>query len=220
MKEEIVNSLDNPRQLEKLYRDDEVTFRSVFNALYPEIRNCQIVEIWNERLNYAGSEVARDSNRELLFVIISALVAGIIAKLPDLTGINPDNFYPRNVSFAVLPLLITYFAWQQRLATRSILLVSGLLFASVIYINLLPGGDESDTLMLACIHLPLFLWALLGFTFVGNKLKDYQGRIDFLKYNGDLVVITTIILIAGILLTIITLSLFSLINVSVEEFYL
>ena len=220
MKEEIVNSLDNPHQLERLYRSNEATFKSTFNSLYPELRDCQIARIWNERLNYEGSKDARDSSHELTFVIIASLAAGLVAKLPKLLEIDPDYFYPRNIAFAVLPLLILYFAWKQEIATKSIIAVLALLLASVVYINLLPGGDTSDTLMLACIHLPLFLWSVLGFTFVGGKLKNHQGRIDFLRYNGDLVVITTIILIAGVLLTVLTLALFSIIDVRIEEFYL
>lgn len=88
----------------------------------------------------------------------------------------------------------------------------------MIYINVLPE-NKSDTTILACIHLPLFLWAVLGFTFVSDKLKDYKIRLDFLRFNGDLVVMTGIILIAGMLLTIITLGLFSLIKIHIENFY-
>lgn len=220
MKEEIVNSLDNPHQLEKLYRNDEATFRSAFDALYPEIENYQTAEIWNERLNYKRDEESQGSNHEHKFVIVASLAAGLIAKLPDLMGIDPDYFYPRNISFAVFPFLTLYFTWKQKIATNRMVFALASIVASAIYINVLPGGDASDTLVLACIHLPLFLWVVLGFTFVGSQLKNYQERINFLKYNGDLVVITTIILIAGALLTAITLSLFSIIDVSIEEFYL
>ena len=88
----------------------------------------------------------------------------------------------------------------------------------MIYINILPE-NKSDTTVLAYIHLPLFLWAVLGFTFVGNKIKDYRVRLDFLRFNSDLVVMTGIILIAGMLLTGITLWLFSLINIPIHDFY-
>lgn len=54
---------------------------------------------------------------------------------------------------------------------------------------------------------------------MGDRLRDLQKRLEFLKYNGDLVVMTTIILIAGGLLTGITLGLFSLIDLNIEDFY-
>ena len=102
---------------------------------------------------------------------------------------------------------------------RNIFIVSAAFLVSVIYINLLPGDSKSDTLILACIHLPLFLWACLGYTFVGNKLNDNQRRLDFLRYNADLVVMTTIILIAGALLTAVTFGLFELIDIKIQDFY-
>jgi hypothetical protein len=36
MKDQILSNLDNPGQLEKLYRTDKSTFKRVFNALYPD----------------------------------------------------------------------------------------------------------------------------------------------------------------------------------------
>jgi hypothetical protein len=90
---------------------------------------------------------------------------------------------------------------------------------SAIYINLLPGDDSNDTFILACIHLPLLLWAGLGYMFLGGQVKDFQRRLNFLRFNGDLVVMTTIILIAGGLFTGVTLGLFELIGLKIEDFY-
>ena len=147
------------------------------------------------------------------------LIAGLIAKIPEFTAIKADFFYPRNMAFIVFPILTAYFSWRQNIQPKKILIVSVAILVSVFYINFLPNNSKSDTLILACIHLPLFLWAVLGFTFVGDNLKNYHKRLDFLRYNGDLVVMTTIILIAGILLTVVTLGLFTLIDVRMEEFY-
>jgi hypothetical protein len=44
--------------------------------------------------------------------------------------------------------------------------------------------------------------------------------LDFLRYNGDLVVMTTIILLAGGLMSAITIGLFSLIGLQIENFYM
>ena len=76
-----------------------------------------------------------------------------------------------------------------------------------------------DTLKLSCIHLPLFLWTVLGFAFAGDRLKDYQKRLDFLRFNGDFIVLTTIMVIAGVALTAVTHGLFSLIGLQISEFY-
>lgn len=220
MKDEIIHHLDKPRQLEELYRSNKTSFKDAFNALYPEIEGNHVSKTWYERLNYSKLETTKGAVRELTFFIVASFVAGILATLPNLTTIDSAHYYLRNISFIVFPLLIIYFTWKHQLEPKKWITTSVGLLISLIYINLLPGSDESDTLLLACIHLPLLLWATLGFTFAEGRLKSCSKRIDFLRYNGDLIVITTIILIAGILLTAITISLFSLINVSVDQFYL
>ena len=219
MKEEIKNNLENPQQLEKLYRENKTTFRKAFDLVYPEIKNSLPAQIWNERLNFEQREISWGAKNELLAVIVISIIAGIIAKIPDITGIDAEFFYPRNLSFIVFPMLATYFAWKQSLQIRQLLIVSALFVASIAYINLLPNDSKSDTLILACIHLPLFLWTVLGYTFTGDKFKNNPKRIDFLRYNGDLIVMTTVILIAGGILSAVTIGLFDLIKIRIEEFY-
>jgi hypothetical protein len=65
----------------------------------------------------------------------------------------------------------------------------------------------------------LFLWSVLGFAFIGDTSNVSEKRLGYLKYNGDLVVMTTLILIAGAILSGITVGLFSLIGLRIEEFY-
>jgi len=218
MTEDIKQNLDNPKQLERMYRDDKSTFKKEFNRIYSDIQESQIAKVWYERLNFETEEISWGTNNELIFVVVSSFIAGMIAKIPEFTSITADFFYPRNLAFIVFPILTVYFSWKNSLNTKRIIAISTTFIVAAIYINLLPDSD-SDTLILSCIHLPLFLWAIMGYSFVGSQLRNSFKRIEFLRYNGDLVVMTSIILIAGILLTLITLGLFSLINVRIEDFY-
>lgn len=219
MKEEITNNLDHPGQLEKLYRDNPVTFKREFNLLYPDIQDKTAAQFWKERLSFEQEEISWGTKKELIVVLTVSFIAGMIAQIPQIFSIDPEYYYPRNLGFVVFPMLTAYFAWKQNLPVKTILIASAAFLISALYINLLPDDTTSDTLILACIHLPLFLWAVLGFAFVGDQLKNNQSRLDFLRYNGDLVVMTTIILIAGGLLTAVTLGLFELIDIKIEEFY-
>ena len=65
----------------------------------------------------------------------------------------------------------------------------------------------------------LFLWTILGFSFVGGTQNNDEKRLSYLKYNGDLVVMTTLIVIAGAILSGITIGLFSIIGLNIERFY-
>ncbi|HEV2830558.1 MAG TPA: hypothetical protein VGW31_01140, partial [Hanamia sp.] len=120
MKDEILSHLNEPTQLEKLYRANKVSFKREFNTLYPELKGNVVADFWNERLNYEIDEINWGSKRELLFVLVAALVAGIIAKLPAFFSISEDFFYPRNIGFIVFPMLTAYFAWKNKLSTGKI----------------------------------------------------------------------------------------------------
>lgn len=219
MKEEILNNLNNPAQLEKLYRNNKSAFKQEFGLLYPQIKGDTLADAWHERLNYESNDINWGTSKELLLVIIASLIAGNIAKLPHYFSINENFFYHRNIGFIVLPILTAYFAWKNKLSSAKIALIAGVTTASVLYINFLPDVKKSDTLILACLHLGLFLWSILGFAFVGNKINDSNKRIGFLKYNGDLIVMTGLILIAGAIMSALTVGLFSLIGFRIEEFY-
>ena len=219
MKDEIRNHLTNPGQLEKLYRTNKVLFKREFSTLYPEFKGNTLADFWNERLNYESDEINWGTRRELLFVIIASLVAGVIAKLPALLSISEDFFYPRNIGFIIFPPLMAYFAWKNKLSTGKIAFIAGATLAGLIFINFLPNVKQSDTLILSCIHLFLVLWLLLGFAFVGAVSNNNEKRLGYLKYNGDLVVMTTLILIAGAIMTGITIGLFSLLGFHIEDFY-
>jgi hypothetical protein len=61
---------------------------------------------------------------------------------------------------------------------------------------------------------------VLGYTFTGNAFKDSSRRLEYLRFNGDLIVMGTIILLAGVLLIVTTMGLFQLININIQEFYI
>ncbi|MGN6416372.1 MAG: hypothetical protein ACTHMC_02690 [Pseudobacter sp.] len=218
MKEEILANQHDPAALETLYRSDKPAFKRSFNLLYPGLQNNSLLGFWQARLNYTGTAAAPDLRHDLLFVIIASVMAALVAKLPVIFGLNEEPFYMRNVGFIVFPFLTAYFAWKHKAGTGKILFVTIAMLASVVYINSLPDVMEHDTTQLACIHLPLFLWSLLGFVF-GDTNNQPGKRLNFLSYNGDLLVMTTLILIAGGILTAVTINLFSMIGIQIEKIY-
>jgi hypothetical protein len=219
MKDEIRLNINDPAELEKRYRTNRASFRREFQALYSGLEGNPLAEFWNERLRYEYEEVNRGTGKDWLFVISAALVAGLIAKLPLLLTIKVDFFYPRNIGFIVFPALMAYFAWKNKLETGKIALITAMTLVALIFINLLPDVPKSDTLTLSCIHLPLFLWGLLGFAFVGENKNNVEKRLGYLRYNGDLIVMTTLILLAGAIMTAVTIGLFEVIGIRIERFY-
>ena len=116
-------------------------------------------------------------------------------------------------------MLTAFFAWKNQLSIGKIIFIAVATLAGIIFINILPENKQSSTLVLSSIHLPLFLWSLLGFAFVNDQKNNVEKRLGFLSYNGDLIVMTTLIVIAGGILTGVTIGLFSLIGMNIEQFY-
>ncbi len=220
MKTEILLNIDNPRQLEKLYRQNKSLFKQQFSMLYPELKENKMADFWNERLNYESDDVYFwGTTKDVTFVVIAAILAGIIAKLPGIFNLDQEFFYQRNIGFIVFPTLSVYFAWKNNLKNTTIVFISVAILVSLLFINFLPGQNKSDSLLLSCIHLPLLLWCVLGYAFVDGSLTNYDKRLVFLRYNGDLLVMTTLILIAGGILTGVTIGLFELIGLHIQKFY-
>ncbi len=219
MKEEIRNIMHDPKQLESLYRTNKAQFKREFTTLYPELKGNALAEFWNERLNYETDEISWGSGRELWFIVTGCLIAGSIAKFPAWFNIVEDFFYPRNLGFILFPVLSAYFAWKNKLSTAKIASIIGAMLVSLAFINMLPDVKKSDTLILSCVHLLLFLWSVLGFAFTGEVSNSNSKRLNYLKFNGDLVVMTTLIVIAGGIMSGVTIGLFSLIGFNIEQFY-
>lgn len=219
MKDQILTHINNPGQLEKIYRTNKLTFKKEFNKLYPQLKGNLPADFWHERLNYENDEISWGTRNELLFVITASLIAGLIAKFPAFFNINEEFFYPRNIGFIIFPCLSAYFAWKNKLSTTKIAGIAGAILIGLIFINSFPDLKKSDTLILSCIHLILFLWSILGFAYVGETRNNGDKRLGYLKYNGDLIVMTTLILIAGGIMTGVTIGLFTLIGINIREFY-
>ena len=219
MRDEILSNLNNPEQLERLYRADKSAFKKAFKTLDAEIKDNSLLSFWNARLNYTRDEISWGTRKDLVFILLAALVAGLIARLPAIFNIDEEFFYQRNIGFIIFPMLSAYFAWKNNLSIGKIVFIAGTALAGLIFINFLPDNQKSDTLVLSSIHLLIFLWSILGFAFTGAFSNNENKRLDYLKYNGDLAVMTALIVIAAGILSGVTIGLFSLIGLNIEKFY-
>jgi hypothetical protein len=219
MENEIKININNPKQLEKLYRDHKGAFTIAFNNIYQELTNEPAAQAWNERLNYKDEQITWGSKNEIIFIVVAAFVGGLIAKMPSFLGIEYDVYMSKNIGFVVFPILTVYFIWKQQLSMNKLILPLILFIASAIFMNSLPYNEKSATFILSTIHLPIFLWAILGYAFIGGDLNNNQKKIAFLKFNGNFIVMTGLIFISGMFFTGITLALFELLKMDIQTFY-
>ena len=219
MKDDIINNINNPAGLENLYRKNKTAFKKEFEQVYLINKEVVSLQYWNERLNFQNDKIAVGSKNEILFIIIITIIAGLMVNIPNFTGIDKESFFMRNISFIVFPLLSSYFIWKQKTTYKKWMLPALMVIIAAAYINLLPNINTSNSITLAFIHVPFFLWSVLGYSFLGNNVNNSNGRIQYLRYNGDLVVISAIILLSTLLFSALTMQLFELIGIKIEQLY-
>ena len=224
MKNKIIEYIDDFDQLERLYRADKKGFEEAFNEIYPEIADKKISGFWKARLEFDDKkEISHKiSKADILFLIIACAISGILIKIPQLFGIdlNEYPFYEKNAGLiAFFGLSFYAFLTKEVSNTRQVLITFSIFIISAIYINLLPSTRDSHSINLAYIHLPLMIWCLYGLVFIDFDTRNKTKRIDYLKYNGDLAVLGAVISIAGGILAGVTINLFSAIDIQIEQFY-
>jgi len=221
----IKENIENPEQLEKLYRADKKKFERAFFDIYPEISGFKLAEFWNVRLGFDSPQENKTkvSRNDILFLIVTCAIAGFLIKIPQIFGISLENyfFYEKNAGLIVLMGLSAYSFLTKILSNKKHLIISiGVFIISAIYVNLLPSNSDSNSINLAYIHLPLLLWCVYGLIYINFDTKNKTKRIDYIKHNGDLAILSAIILIAGMILAGVTLGLFSAIDIKIEQFYM
>ncbi|MCU0646468.1 MAG: permease prefix domain 1-containing protein [Gemmatimonadaceae bacterium] len=165
-----------------------------------------------------GTRVRTDA----LVAFAAAVGAAALAKLPVLFGIDLDtheSFYLRHAPFFVLPLLTAYFAWKRRLdlATTRWLAVGFLVALLVVNLQRVVAGGDVEVLMV--LHLPIALWLLVGIAYAGGRWSTSEGRMDFVRFSGELFIYFVLIALGGGVLMAFTAMIFKSVGVDVEPVF-
>jgi len=224
MKEIIKEFINNPEKLEQLYHDDKSDFESGFREVYPEIEKSELSKFWLIRLDYnkLPEKLKKSNLTDILILIAACLLTGFLIKIPDIFKVRlAEIFYEKNAGIIVFFGLTLYTFWTNKvLELKRLLPVLFTFLLLTVYVNLLPSVTGSDTINLIYIHLPIFVWSVFGFVFIDFNLPDKIKRIEFIRHNGDLAILMAIIVIAGGILTGITVGLFQAIGINIENFYM
>ena len=223
MKEKIKDNIDNPEKLEELYHNDKNGFESAFKEVYPGIKETELSSFWKVRLGYNKPATSSDKLflKDIIKLIAVCVLLGFLIKIPAIFNLDEEMFYFRNTGLIVFSGLILYIALNRRnFDYKKIAFTVSALTILTIYVNVLPAVNESDSINLVYIHLPILLWALFGFVYIDFDHKDVYGRVDYIRYNGDLAILMAIMVIAGAILSGITIILFETIGINIEEAYM
>jgi hypothetical protein len=224
MKEKIKEQINNPEKLEKLYHDDRIAFESGFEEIYSEIEKSELSKFWKIRLDYdkLPDKIKKSSLPDIFILISSCLITGFLIKIPDIFNVRmTEIFYWKNSGIIVFFGLTLYIAWTNKfLELKRLIPVLVAFLILTLYVNLLPSVTDSNSINLVYIHLPLLMWCIFGLVYIEFNLTDKIRRIEYIRYNGDLAILMAIIVIAGGILTGITVGLFDAIGINIKAFYM
>ena len=162
------------------------------------------------------------SRRELPVMLLCAVVAALSIKVPGWFGMDMSDddsgFYALNLSLFALPALAAYFAWQRRVSFRVVAVLAALFILGAVAANAYPLADDSQSIVLTAIHLPLALWLVVGVAYAGGEWRSDRRRMDFIRFTGEWVIYFVLIGLGGGVLMALTVGTFRAIGVDAEEF--
>jgi hypothetical protein len=195
------------------------------DALSREFARAHSERLWKQLVIAPETDASTNTRRDELFVVLSlAAAAALAVKVPALFGhpINPNEnfplFYARNASLFVFPLLTLYFMWK-----RGSDLVCGSWFAmafaaGAVLANVFPFPSRSDTEVLTVLHLPIALWLAVGFAYVRGRWFDDGGRMNFVRFSGELAIYYVLIALGGFVVILFTFMMFRAIEMNPDWF--
>ncbi len=169
----------------------------------------------------SGDPRAR-ARTDAIVVFCLAVAAAVLIKVPALFGIQLDQdagFYARNLSLFVLPLLSGYFVWKRRLDTSTLRWLAVAFVAAGVFANVYPFAPGGYTEALTALHLPIALWLVVGIAYAGGRWGQVGGRMDFIRFSGELFIYYVLIALGGGVLLASMRIIFQSIGIDVEPFF-
>jgi len=195
------------------------------DALSREFARAHSERLWKQLVMAPDADgPANTSYAETLVVLGLAVAAALAIKVPALFGIrlSPDDelppFYVRNAGLFVFPLLTLYFVWKRGLNFVSGFWLALPFAAGAVFANIYPFHTRGDTEFLTALHLPIALWLAVGFAYVRGRWFADGGRMNFVRFSGELAIYYVLIALGGGVLTGFTFMMFAAINMNAAWF--
>ena len=193
------------------------------DALSREFARAHSERLWKQLVVSPDAAPADTSRNEMLVVLGLAVAAALAVKVPVLFGFplspqeEPPPFYFRNASLFAFPLLAIYFLWKRGSNMASGLWLALPFAAGAVFANIYPFR-AGDTQRLTALHLPIALWLAVGFAYVRGRWFADGGRMNFVRFSGELFIYYVLIALGGGVVTAFTFMLFSAIDMNPEWF--
>jgi hypothetical protein len=155
--------------------------------------------LWKQ-LVLSGDDEAERASSGWLEPLLFALAAAVVVQIARLAAGAPDDeptWLLRNAGLFVLPFLAGYFARRRRLDTRAWLLTAVPFALAALVVNVYPYGADSATEKLVALHLPVVLWFVVAYPYMGGAFASHERRMDFVRFSGEWFIYYVLIALGG-----------------------
>ena len=176
--------------------------------------------LWKQ-LVLAGDDESAGATSGWLEAFVLAACAAVAIQVARLAAGFPNDEEPtwfvRDLSLVVLPFLAVYFARRRQLDTRHWVLTAVPFVLAALLVNLYPYGADSDTEVLVALHLPVVLWFVVAYPYLGGTVRSHDRRMDFVRFTGEWFIYYVLIALGGGVLMALTAGIFEPTGVDVDR---
>ncbi len=188
------------------------------DALSREFAREHSGRLWKQLVLAGEDEPARAASGWLEAFVFAAGAAVAIQAARLAAGFPDDEptWFARNVSLFVLPFLAAYFARRRELDVRGWVLTAMPFLLAALVINVYPWDADSDTEDIASLTLPVVLWFLVAYPYMGGTIQSHERRMDFVRFTGEWFIYYVLIALGGGVLMGLTAAIFEPAGVDVD----
>jgi hypothetical protein len=188
------------------------------NLISEEYSKVNTESLWKYLLTDPIDPAVKARNQlHILLVILFSLLAGTVAKIPNVFGIELGSItYFKNLSFYVLPFIALFLTIKRGGTWNLRWVLAGVFALTLVVVNMYPSHEPWHTETLIAIHLPILLWMVTGVAYMGKDWKTTRARMDFLRFTGESVIYGSLLMLGLVVLMMFTMMIFQSISIDME----
>jgi hypothetical protein len=156
--------------------------------------------LWRQLVLAGDDEQQETGQQPWAEALAFAVAAAVVIQVARLAVGFPDGepwWLLRNVSLLIVPFLAGYFVRRRRLSHRRSLFTAAPFVAAALVVNLYPFGEGGSTELLVAAHLPVLLWFVVAYPYMGGVVRSHEGRMDFVRFTGEWTIYYVLIALGG-----------------------
>jgi len=160
--------------------------------------------LWKQLVPPAASTTgAKPFTEMLVFAALAVVVIQIARLISDQTW--PADWFPRNIAFFVLPVLIAYFVRVRRVPVRVAVVIGAVVAGLAIVVNVYPLSFDAvgptreapQSVVLVAGHLFVVLWFVALAAYLGGERWSASRRMDAVRFTGEWIIYYVLIALGG-----------------------